>query len=68
METNGSLAFLGILMTKKPDGWLRPSVHRKPPHTDLYLHAKSCHHPSKKHSVLTTFFNHTKTICEREFD
>jgi hypothetical protein len=31
---------------------------------DLYLHAKSHHHPSQKHAVLTTLVNQAKTICD----
>jgi hypothetical protein len=64
MEENGMLPFLDVLVTKKPDGSLGHTVYRKPAHTDLYLHAKSHHHPSQKHAVLTTLINRAKTTCD----
>jgi hypothetical protein len=66
IETNGSLPFLDVLVTKKPDSSVGHSVYRKPTHTGLYLLAKSHHHPSQKHAVLTTLINRAKTMCDTE--
>jgi hypothetical protein len=48
VEQNGSLPFLDVLVSRRPDGSLGHSVYRKSTHTDLYLHAKSEHHPAQK--------------------
>jgi hypothetical protein len=53
-EHNGSLPFLDVLVGRRPDGSLGHSVYRKSTHTELYLHAKSKHHPAQKQAVLTT--------------
>jgi hypothetical protein len=66
IETNGSLPFLDVLVTKKPDRSVGHSVYRKPTHIDLCLHAKSHHHPSQKHAVLTALINRAKTMCDAE--
>jgi hypothetical protein len=44
------------------DGSIGHSIYRKCTHTDIYLHAKSYHHPSQKHRVLATLINCVKTI------
>jgi hypothetical protein len=38
-------------------------VYRKPTHTNLYLDAKSQHHPSNKQAVLSTLIHRAKAIC-----
>jgi hypothetical protein len=48
VEKNQSLPFLDVLVSRRPDGSLGHTVYRKPTHTDLYLHAKSAHHPDQK--------------------
>jgi hypothetical protein len=63
---NNRLAFLDVLVKKKPDGLLGHSVYRKPTHTDLYLHAESAHHPTQKNGVLRTLVHRAKTICDTE--
>ena len=37
IESNNSLAFLDILITRQPDGTLSTTVYRKPTFTGLYL-------------------------------
>ena len=44
---------------------LEHKVHRKPTHTDRYLHSNSFHHPSIKNSVCKTLINQGKTISTR---
>jgi hypothetical protein len=51
IETKRSLLFLDVFETRRPDCSLRYSVHRKTIHADLYLHAKSHHHPQQKYAV-----------------
>jgi hypothetical protein len=63
IEENRSLAFLDILVSRRPDGSLGHTVYRKPTHTDLYLRAKSEHHPAQK-TVLTTLVQRARTICD----
>ena len=53
-ETNGSLPFLDVLITRQPDGTLGHSVYRKPTHTDRYLSARSFHPPLVKSSIQRT--------------
>jgi hypothetical protein len=64
IEENRSLAFLDILVSMRPDGSLGHRVYRKPTHTDLYLRAKSEHHPAQKKAVLTTLVQRDRTICD----
>lgn len=48
MEVDGSLPFLDVMTTRKPDGTLGHAVYRKPTHTNRYLNAESHHHPAQK--------------------
>jgi hypothetical protein len=36
------------------------------PHTNLYLHANSHHHPSNKQAVLTTLVHRARALCDHE--
>jgi hypothetical protein len=54
VDQQGTLPFLDVLVKRRPDGSLGHLVYRKPAHTDLYLHAKSEHHPAQKRAVLST--------------
>ena len=38
LEKDGSLSFLDALLMRREDGTISTSVHRKPTHTDRYLH------------------------------
>jgi hypothetical protein len=53
-EQDRTLPFLDVLVSRRLDGTLGHTVYRKSTHTDLYLHAKSEHHPAQKRAVLTT--------------
>ncbi|KAK4882178.1 hypothetical protein RN001_005497 [Aquatica leii] len=66
IESNGSLPFLDVLVTRKPDGLLGHSVYRKPTHTDRYLHASSHHHPAQKRSVIESLVHRAFSICQPE--
>jgi hypothetical protein len=48
-------------------GWLSGTqVYRKPTHTNLYLNAKSHHHPSNKQAVLSTLLHRARALCDEE--
>jgi hypothetical protein len=66
VEHNGSLSFLDVLVSRRPDGSLGHLVYRKYIHMELYLHAKSEHHPAQKQAVLMTLARHARTICDTE--
>jgi hypothetical protein len=66
VEENRSLPFLDVLVSRRPDGSLGHTVHRKPTHTELYLHEKSEHHPAQKKAVLTTPVQRARTICDAD--
>jgi hypothetical protein len=54
VEQNKTLPFSDVLVSRRPDGSLGYSVHRKSTHTELYLHTKSEHRPAQKQAVLAT--------------
>jgi hypothetical protein len=64
VEQQGTLPLLDVLVKRRLDDSLGHSVYKKPIHTDLNLHAKSEHHPSKKRAVLSTLVRRAKTLCD----
>jgi hypothetical protein len=66
VEQNKVLPFLYVLVSRRPDGPLGHYVYRKLMHTDLYLHAKSEHHPAQKRAVLTTLVGRARTLYDPE--
>jgi hypothetical protein len=44
-ESQGHLPFLDLDIYRRPDGSMGHKVYCKPTHTNLYLNAKSHHHP-----------------------
>jgi hypothetical protein len=54
VEQDGSLPFLDVLVSRRPDGSLGHSLYRKQTHAEQYLHANSEHHPAQKQAVLMT--------------
>lgn len=51
-STNKRIAIISRhLVMKKQDGSLEHSIYREATRTDLYLHAKSHHHPLKNHFI-----------------
>ena len=59
-ESNRELAFLDTLL-KRNNGEVSVLVHRKPIHTDQYLHYSSHHQTSWKVSVVSSLFNRVYT-------
>jgi hypothetical protein len=66
MEQNKTLPFLDVMVSRRPDGSLGHSVHRKSTHTELYLHARSEHHLAQKQAVITTLVRRAKTLFDNE--
>jgi len=60
------LPFLEIDIYRKIDCSLGHKVYWKPTHTNLYFHQKSHHHPSNKHSVLSSLVHRAKSLCDEE--
>ena len=63
-EKDGKLAFLDVLISRGNDHKLHHRVHRKPTHTDRYLHKDSNHHPSQKRGIIKTLTERARRICE----
>jgi hypothetical protein len=66
VEKKLSLPFLYVLVSRRPDGSLGHTVYRKPTHTDLYLHAKSAHHPAQKKGVLLSLIRRARRLCDAD--
>jgi hypothetical protein len=65
-ESEGHLPFLDLDIYRRPDGSLGHKVYRKPTNTNLYLNAKSHHHPSNKHAVLPTLIYRARILCDED--
>ena len=66
MEENGSIPFLDVRLTKRPDATLSNQVYRKPSHTKQYLHVDSHHHPAQKLGVIKTLATRALKISDKE--
>ena len=66
-ESNGKLAFLDTL-PKRNNGKFSVLVHRKPTHTDQYLHYSSHHRTSCKESVISSLFNRAYSMIINKDD
>ena len=62
---NNTISFLDVQVTRKADGTLAHTVHRKPTHTDRYLHSSSFHHPRFKSAVLNTLVHRAFSTCDQ---
>jgi hypothetical protein len=63
-ESEGHLPFLDLDIYRRPDASLGHAVYRKPTHTNLYLNAKSHHHPSNKQAVLSALIHRARLLCD----
>ena len=61
-NNNGSIPFLGTLVTLVPYSILLTSVYRKPTQTNQYLNWDSHHNLSAKYSVFNTLIYRARTI------
>ena len=67
-ETNGSLAFLDCMTSKRNDGSIKVTIYRKPTHTDQYLAFSSNHPLEHKVSVIRTLYHRAQTVVTEEND
>jgi hypothetical protein len=67
VESNGSLLFLNVFVTKKGD-ILHSAVYRKPTHTGRYLHFDSNHPVHVKRGVVESLVNRANVLCQNEQD
>lgn len=64
VEQKRFLLFLEVFVTRLPNGHLGHSVYRKPGHTGRYRHASSHHHPTQKHSIISSArFHFLISLC-----
>jgi hypothetical protein len=66
IEENGHLPFLDIDVYRKTTGSLGHKVYRKLTHTNRYLYLLSHHHPTHKHSVLSSPVHRAHALCDHE--
>ncbi|KAK5645629.1 hypothetical protein RI129_004093 [Pyrocoelia pectoralis] len=66
LETNNSLPFLDLLITRNNDNNFNYSVYRKPTHTNRYLNANSHHHPTQLNSVMKTLIVRSLRLTEKQ--
>ena len=59
---DGSMPFMDTVVTLEPNRTLSRSAHRKPTHTDQYLHWDSHHHISAKYSVINTLHHRARKV------
>ncbi|XP_074040764.1 uncharacterized protein [Leptinotarsa decemlineata] len=66
VEEGNQLAFIDVLIMKKPDGTLGFTVYRKPTHTNRYLNliANSHHHPKQIHAVAKTLTTRSRRLAD----
>ncbi|VDP82445.1 unnamed protein product [Schistosoma mattheei] len=62
-ESNGQLAFLDILLSRRDDGTIRRSVYRKPTWTGQYLNFHSFCPLQYKRYLVKCLFKRTQGIC-----
>jgi transposase len=65
-ESESYIPFLDFDIYRRRDGSLRHKVYRKPTHINLYLNAKSHHHPSNKQAVLSTLIHRARALCDED--
>jgi hypothetical protein len=65
-ESEGQLPFLDFDIYRRPEASLGHKVYRKPTHTNLFLNAKSHHHPSNTQAVLSTLIHRARALCDED--
>ena len=64
-EKNNTITFLDVQVTRRACCTLAYTVHRKPTHTDRYLHSSSFHHPRFKSAVHNTLVRRAFSTCDQ---
>ena len=62
-EVDGKIPFLDVLVERQR-GSISTRVHRKPTHTNRYIHYTSHHHPSVKLGVIKCLRNRMDQVCD----
>ena len=62
-EQNNAIAFLDVLISRKPDGTISRSVYHKPSWTGLYQNFLSFCPMQYKRGLVRTLFNRARRIC-----
>jgi hypothetical protein len=65
-ESEGHIPFRDLHIYRRPDGSLGHKMYRKPTHTNLYLNAKSHHHPSNKQAALSILLHSARALCDED--
>ena len=66
LDQEGSLPFLGSLVSPGPNNTLITLVYRKPAHRDQYLHWDSNHFIMAKHNVFNTLVHRAKIVSTNQ--
>ncbi|XP_033110305.1 uncharacterized protein LOC117111499 [Anneissia japonica] len=64
-ESDRSIPFLDVHVTRTTNNLLSHKVYRKPTHTDRYLNQRSFHHPATKQSVCNTLIRRAHSIGDK---
>lgn len=64
IEEQDQLLFLNVFVYQKEAGLVH-NIYRKPTHTNLYLNARSLHHPEHQKSVLSILVHTAKMTSDK---
>jgi hypothetical protein len=65
-ESEGQLLFPDLEYYRRLEDSMGHKVYCKPTHTNLYLNAKSHHHPSNKQAVLSPLLHRARALCDED--
>ena len=65
IKEDGAIPFLDTIVKPEADGRLSITSYRKPTHTDQYLQWDTHHYLSAKYSVINTFTQRAKIVCNK---
>ena len=65
-DQQGSLPFLDTLTSQGSDGTFITTLHRKPTHTDQYLHWDSHHSITNKYNIYHTLSQRVQYVCSSQ--
>ena len=68
IETNNSISFLDVKVTRQANGSLHTNIHKKPTHTNRYLQYNSHHPLQHKLSVPKTLYDRNDKLITNKHD